>query len=82
MTGYLSGQIEEITMSFNKISKNVFLKLLPVLLWCEKMLWLKYGKRKSSIHLIQKGGNQPRKRRKIKSEDQKKMFKLVFSMQS
>jgi hypothetical protein len=32
--------------------------------------------------LIQKGENQPRKRRKIKPEDQKKWLKLVFSLQS
>jgi hypothetical protein len=57
ISGLISSQIEEITISFNTISLNVFLK--PLLLWFKKMLTLykcylcfKYVKRKPSIHMM------------------------------
>jgi hypothetical protein len=35
LTCWISGQIKDLTISISKISKNLLLKPLPVLLWCK-----------------------------------------------
>jgi hypothetical protein len=57
----ISGQIEEITTSLHKFSKNFFLKPLPVLLWCKKCYVLSTVREKSLQYIYRESFSQTRR---------------------